>query len=241
MANNYFQFKEFRVEQGDTAMKVCTDSCIFGAYVQPSPPTTQVLDIGTGTGLLSLMLAQKATHFTITALEIDEAAYKQAQQNVDASPWANRIQVLHQAVQGFAPLPPLRYDLIISNPPFFENHLKTSNLSQNRALHSEALSFDELLTAVDQLLALDGVLAVLLPVYQMEVFANKASTYGLHISQQLRIHNSPKKRDFRMICHFSRKAPVDATAQEKELFIRDQQNEYSHEFVELLRPYYLHL
>jgi tRNA1Val (adenine37-N6)-methyltransferase len=241
MANDYFQFKEFRVEQGNTAMKVCTDSCIFGAYVQPALATRQVLDIGTGTGLLSLMLAQQGNHFNITALEIDEAAYLQAQQNVAASPWASRIEVLHQAVQNFAPNAPHPYDLIITNPPFFENHLKTKHLSQNRALHSEDLSFDELLIAVDQLLAAQGTLVVLLPVYQMEVFARKALAYDLHTHQALRIHNHPKKLDFRMVCYFRRKAVPNEEVIRDELFIRNAHNEYTPEFVDLLKPYYLHL
>lgn len=241
MANDYFQFKEFRVEQGNTAMKVCTDSCIFGAYVQPTTATRQVLDIGTGTGLLSLMLAQQGNQFNITALEIDEAAYLQAQQNVAASPWAPRINVLHQAVQNFVSQASPTYDLIITNPPFFENHLKTKHLSQNRALHSEDLSFDELLTATDQLLAPQGTLAVLLPVYQMEVFVHKALAYGLHTHQTLRIHNHPKKLDFRMVCHFRRKAVANEEVIRDELFIRNAHNEYTPEFVDLLKPYYLHL
>ncbi|EAY27619.1 tRNA1(Val) (adenine(37)-N6)-methyltransferase [Microscilla marina] len=241
MANNYFQFKQFKIEQGNTAMKVCTDSCIFGASVQPAPHTQQVLDIGTGTGLLSLMLAQRTSNLDITAVEIDEAAYNQAKANIEASPWATRIEVHHQAIQHFAQKHPAQYGLIMTNPPFFENHLKTQNLSQNRALHSEALSFNDLLIAIDKLLAPDGTLAVLLPMYQMEVFTTKAGDYGLQVFEQLQIHNHPQKRNFRRICYFSRKALPNEPVSENELFIRNEQNEYTPEFVQLLKAYYLYL
>ena len=243
--NNYFQFKQFRIEQGNTAMKVCTDSCIFGAYVQPKPQVRSVLDIGTGTGLLSLMLAQRVfkaqfkNEVFIDAVEIDLAAYTQACENVTASPWAQQIVVHHKAIQAYAQTCSTQYDFIITNPPFFENHLKTKHKAQNQALHSESLSFDELLVTIDKLLAAEGTLAVLLPVYQMEQFIKKAKEVGLGVSQSLRIHNHPKKRDLRMICYFERK--FSSMPNEQELFIRDVQQQYTPEFVALLKDYYLKL
>lgn len=243
MSNNYFQFKQFRVEQGDTAMKVCTDSCIFGACIEAKSQVQSVLDIGTGTGLLSLMLAQRITNrlqVAIDAVEIDKAAYKQATQNINNSPWSSQIKVHHAAIQQYAQNCGQPYDLIISNPPFFENHLKANHTNQNLALHSKSLSFDELLIAIDQLLAAEGTLAILLPVYQMQVFAEKARLKKLYINQQLLVHNNPKKRDFRMICHFSRNNDQKKYA-EKELYIRNAQNDYTEAFVNLLKAYYLHL
>ena len=242
--NNYFEFKQFRIEQGQTAMKVCTDSCIFGAYVQPKPEIRSVLDIGTGTGLLSLMLAQRLckhlpSEVQIDAVEIEKAAYEQACQNVAASPWANQVRVHHQAIQAYAQSSSQTYDLIITNPPFFENHLKTQHKAQNQALHSESLSFDDLLATIAQLLTEDGTLAVLLPVYQMTQFIQKAVALGLHLSQTLRIHNHPNKRDFRMIGYFERTLTQPPT--EQELFIRDAHHQYTPEFTALLKDYYLHL
>ncbi|OJJ19025.1 hypothetical protein BKI52_19585 [marine bacterium AO1-C] len=225
-------------------MKVCTDSCIFGAYVQPKPQVRSVLDIGTGTGLLSLMLAQRLCtdvlpEMYIDAVEIDEKAYEQACQNVAASPWTDRVRVHHQAIQAYAQSSDQTYDFIITNPPFFENHLKTQHKAQNQALHSESLSFDELLTAITQLLNKEGTLAVLLPVYQMEQFAQKATNVGLHLTQSLRIHNHPNKRDFRMIAYFERAAIQHPPKQE--LFIRDAHQQYTPAFIALLKDYYLHL
>ena len=242
--NNYFQFKQFRIEQGQTAMKVCTDSCIFGAYVQPKPQVQTVLDIGTGTGLLSLMLAQRLckdspSEVQIDAVEIEAAAYAQACQNVAASPWADRVRVHHQAIQAYVQSSTQTYDLIITNPPFFENHLKTQRKAQNQALHSESLSFDDLLAAIDQLLAPEGTLAVLLPVYQMTQFTEKARAIGLHLTQSLRIHNHPNKLDFRTIAYFERSLPQHPS--EQALFIRDAHQQYTPGFIKLLKDYYLHL
>lgn len=120
MANTYFQFKQFRINQDNTAMKVCTDSCIFGAYAEPKPEVRSVLDIGTGTGLLALMLAQRIIKKSlpgIDAVEIDSAAYKQARQNVANSPWVGQVKVYHESVQTYSQNCTKQYDFIMTNPP----------------------------------------------------------------------------------------------------------------------------
>ena len=149
MPNQFFKFKQFTIDQDQCAMKVCTDSCLFGAWVaeyleQEKNSLKTILDIGTGTGLLSLMLAQKTTA-NIDAVEIEEAASLQASNNFLASPWNNRLQVYHAPIQLFKPIHPKSYVFIICNPPFYENNLKTDNQLKNLALHSEALSLANLI------------------------------------------------------------------------------------------------
>lgn len=241
MANTYFQFKQFRIDQGSTAMKVCTDSCILGAYAEPKPEVRSVLDIGTGTGLLALMLAQRIIKKSlpgIDAVEIDQAAYEQARQNVANSPWAAQVEVYHEAVQTYSQSCGRQYDFIVTNPPFFEGHIKTRDIRQNLALHSECLTFGELIASIDLLLAKEGRLAVLLPVYQMQQFEALAQYKNLAVVQRLHIHNHPGKLDFRTISYFERNAK-NGLVVEQELFIRNAKQSYTQEFIDLLGAYYL--
>jgi tRNA1Val (adenine37-N6)-methyltransferase len=239
MPNNYFQFKQFIIQQADCAMKVCTDSCILGAYTQVSD-NQRVMDIGTGTGLLALMLAQRA-NVQIDAIEIDLGAYQQAVENVANSPWAEQIKVYPQAIQDFArQFTDAKYDLIIANPPFFKNNWKSTSTAKNLALHSESLNFADLLAVVRQFLSSAGSFWVLLPEYEAEVLAKKAAQYDLQTQQKLLIYNRPETAVFRVIqeIKFS-KQTLDNQSISQELFIRDTQNEYTPEFRELLKDYYL--
>jgi len=141
MGNSWFQFKEFRVEQGRTAMKVCTDSCIFGAYVamresEAQSPVSTFLDVGSGTGLLSLMIAQKLTDAKIQAVEKDDGAFLDCQLNFGSSPWSENLTVFHSSFEEFAEGNPERFDRIICNPPFFLNHLRSPDAGRNQSMHN---------------------------------------------------------------------------------------------------------
>src|SRR5262245_58656662 len=145
MPNSYFQFKQFVIHQEHCAMKVTTDGCLFGAWVAASKAGNaaagkHVLDIGTGTGLLSLMYAQKHPHAQIDAIEIDEAAAQQAADNFAASPWQKRLQLIHSDIKDYRPSHP--YDTIISNPPFYENQLSSGNAKKNMAHHSSSIGLE---------------------------------------------------------------------------------------------------
>ena len=237
MANNFFKFKKFTVYQDQCVMKVCTDSCIFGAY---TPVTNQkrILDIGTGTGLLSLMLAQR-TEAKIDAVEIDFEAYQQALQNVQNTPWKHRIQVYHQSIQTFQEQfeKPV-YDLILTNPPFYENYLKSPSTDKNIALHAESLSFDELLEAIKTLLKPDGYWAVLLPEYESKRLENKAHLFGYQVFNQLLIKNQEDEQAFRIINLYSSQKQAPAP-RSKTIHIRNSSGEYSEAFKNLLKDYYL--
>jgi tRNA1Val (adenine37-N6)-methyltransferase len=138
LGNSYFQFKQFTVHQGDCAMKVTTDACIQGAWTPVQKDEVRILDIGAGTGLLSLMLAQKAPNAIVDAVELNEQAATQAGQNFAGSPWADRLNVICSDIQGYRATH--KYDLIISNPPFFNNSLKGPEASRNNARHTTALT-----------------------------------------------------------------------------------------------------
>lgn len=232
MPNNYFRFKEFTVNQERCAMKVCTDACLFGAWVaENASGVTRVLDIGTGTGLLSLMLAQKS-EAVIDAVEIDEEAYGQATENFAGSPWSDRLQVFHQRIQDYGAGP---YDLIISNPPFYEGDLKSNDDKRNLALHSEALGLEGLLQAVKRLLTDDGKFAVLLPFHRGEYFENLVAKYGFSVEKKVFVQQTPSHPSFRIMYLVS---GLTAVPDVLSITIKSN-NQYTESFSHLLKDYYL--
>lgn len=237
MSNTYFQFKHFTIHQERCAMKVCTDACLFGAWVGNNVEryklgVERILDIGAGTGLLSLMLAQKTTAL-IDAIELDEHTAEQAAENFEATAWKERLQV----IQGDARLVHLgrKYDLVISNPPFFENDLKTEDSRRNIALHSDSLSLEELLTVIKKNLAENGRFAVLLPYHRKKEFEQLAIAGGFNVAEEVSIKQTPAHPYFRVILLCT---TVVATAAHTSIFIRDS-DEYSSAFTNLLKDYYL--
>jgi tRNA1Val (adenine37-N6)-methyltransferase len=156
-----FRFKHFIIKQERAAMKVCTDSCLFGSLID-SENIKNALDIGCGTGLLSLMVAQKNLKIQITALEIDQNAVFDAAENIHESPFLNQITLHHQTVQDFAKKSNEKFDLIFCNPPFFQNNLKSDKIEKNIAHHAETLTFDDLAESIDVLLEEKGSAWILL-------------------------------------------------------------------------------
>lgn len=236
MANSYFQFKQFRVEQSLAAMKVCTEACLFGALVNFHIPQ-RILDIGTGTGLLSLMLAQKYSCH-IDAVEIDKDAFDQATLNFKNSSWANRLSLYHHSIQEFQNHNSLKYDLVISNPPFFSDHLQSKDAAKNGALHTNFLSQNDLLTAVMSVLSAEGEFNLLLPPAESEKFDLLAMGRQLFLRERIVVYNKQGMPPFRFISKygFNKTKPHS-----KEIHIRNKKGEYSEAFIELLKPYYLNL
>jgi tRNA1Val (adenine37-N6)-methyltransferase len=238
--NSYFQCKQFTIQQDKCAMKVCTDACLFGAWVadyllsQKINPTT-ILDIGTGTGLLSLMLAQKI-ETKITAIEIEEAAYNQAKENIENSNLKNNITVQLENITkaNFSE----KFDNIICNPPFFENQLKSNEVVRNIAMHATTLSYAALANAIKNNLAENGKAFLLLPHYAIAIFEKELIAYNLFVNHSLQIKHSPTRSFFRVVLVISKKI---STKEITEMSIKNEANNYSDDFVYLLKDYYLYL
>ncbi|GAB3010856.1 tRNA1(Val) (adenine(37)-N6)-methyltransferase [Spirosoma pulveris] len=245
-----FSFKQFTIRQDRTAMKVCTDACVLGACAdvegeRTTDQVSRILDIGTGTGLLALMAAQRNPKAMVDAVEVDEAAFNQAIENVAASPFADRVRVIQDRIQQYQPA--TRYDRILTNPPFYTNHLRSPDAAVNRALHTDDLPFPELVEAVTRLIQPTGQWWVLLPPFETDLLTELARKTGLHTFKRLFLRHNSQKAAFRIVSGYSYvKRPLD----EKTLTIyervdvadqaKSQSKEmYSPEFRALLRDFYL--
>jgi tRNA1Val (adenine37-N6)-methyltransferase len=234
-----FTFKKFEISQKQTAMKVCTDACLFGAIVEVDDSMNKILDIGTGTGLLALMLAQRASSAQITAVEIEKEAAEEATCNVSQSIFNQQIEVKSQSIQSFAENKVAVFDLIISNPPFFKNHLKSADEKKNKALHNDSLSFEEICTLSYTLLKSDGSLWILLPPFEMGRFEHLALKSGFKTSKMTHLRHRPSKAIFRQIAHFTKKTPANGTVFDEVCIYEKDNTTYSQRFVSLLKNYYL--
>ncbi|CAN5438514.1 methyltransferase [soil metagenome] len=236
-----FRFKQFTIHQDRTAMKVCTDACVLGAYTNVVNLPAHILDIGTGTGLLALMAAQRNPEALIDAVEIDDAAFSQATQNVGASPFAGRVRVIHSRIQDFqATLSQQEtriYDQILTNPPFYTNHLRSPDTAVNRALHTDDLPFSELVESVIRLLKPEGEWWVLLPPYEAQKLADFAKKSGLRPFRRLSIRHNSRKPIFRIVTGFS--SGADTTVDETLNIHEGDGRTYTAEFQTLLRDFYL--
>jgi len=238
MPNTYFQFKQFKINQDQCAMKVCTDACILGAwFAQKTPAWSHVLDIGSGTGLLMLMLAQKHKG-EIRGIELDLAAYRQLRDNIGQSPWSGMLKAFPGDVRSFSF--PGKFDFIITNPPFFEGDLPSASETSILAKHSKELTLGELLTVIDANLTPEGSFGILLPYHRTGWFAEQAVVrYGFFLRESLMVRQTPGHGFFRSILYFSRHR--EASVPTNELTIQNSEGGYTADFVELMKDYYLYL
>lgn len=218
-------------------MKVCTDACVLGAWFACQiSGGMRVLDIGSGSGLLMMMLAQKADA-AIDGIEIDEPSFGQLQENIERSKWKDKLTAFNGDVRTFSF--PHKYDFIITNPPFFENDLLSNEDNLNIAKHSKSLTLEELVQAIDRNLTVDGSFGVLLPYHRLEYFTDLCGRSGFGLKGQLLVKQSVRHGYFRAVLHFSRGTAGEADHQE--LMIQDESGKYTPEFVSLLKDYYLYL
>ena len=217
-------------------MKVSTDACLFGAYIDTGDANT-ILDIGTGTGLIALMLAQRS-NASIDAVDIDESAYKQARDNFNQSPWKDRLHAHHADIIEWYNHEEKKFDLVVSNPPFFDSHMKSGEKKKNLAKHSDALPLKELLDAVIRFLKPTGIFYLMLPEMEMEKFIAVAAKKELYLNKQLTVKNFKAGPVFRLICSFSfNLSPII----NDEIVIWQAKEKYTERFMELLKEYYLYI
>lgn len=237
MPNNYFQFKQFTIHQEHSAMKVGTDGVLLGAWAH-GEEATHILDIGTGTGLIALMLAQR-THALIDAIELDEAAYREALHNVAQSPWPEKIQVHHTSFQEFAAQAAPNCDLVVCNPPFFKHSLKASSEQRTKARHTDTLTTAELFSGVQGLLAPNGRFEVIIPAENLTEYKQSAAQHLCFLNHLLWIKPTPQKPAKRVLCSFS-KTPFPLI---DEILVIESggRHVYSAEYQMLTRDYYLNL
>ncbi|MBN1113628.1 MAG: methyltransferase [Bacteroidales bacterium] len=228
-----FRFKKFTINQDNCAMKVGTDGVLLGAWVNTNQ-TNQILDIGTGTGLISLMIAQRS-NAKIDAIDIDYDAYNCACQNVEQSEWKERIKVFNKSLQDFST--DYKYDLIVSNPPFFENSLKASCNKRTLARHTDSLPFNDFVNICINLLSENGRLAVILPVLQGESLIEKCQKQGLFLTRRTNIKPTPEKESKRILLEFGF---IKADIENSTLVIESNgRHQYSEQYKSLTKDYYL--
>ena len=235
---NPFKFKQFTIHQDKTAMKVGTDGVLLGAWVNISDKIESILDIGTGTGLISLQLAQRSSAETIDALEIEPNAYEQAVENFENSDWGDRLFCYHASLEEFVNKIDNKYDLIISNPPFFSDTYK--KLEQNRALarHINSLTFEQLLQDTSKLLSKTGTCAFIIPYQKEKYFLNVAAKNKLFPQRITRVKgnmNTTFKRTLLQLSFTKISPNID------QLVIEIERHLYTQEYINLVRDFYLNL
>ncbi len=228
-----FTFKQFHVDHGQCAMKVGTDGILLGCWANVSDKRN-ALDIGAGSGLICLMLAQRMDKSSdVTGVEIDPQAFVQAQQNINASPWRN-VTITRQDITDY--YPNKQFDLVVSNPPFFERSLTSPNVERTLARHTESLSFESLCSVVNRVMTQDGEFALVLPFTEAERFILVAKRQGLYLSRQTIVRSKRDKAPLRSLMTFT--FTIQEVVQST-LIIHAESGDYSDDYKTLCRDFYL--
>lgn len=235
MRGKGFTFKQFHIEHSRCAMKVGTDGTLLGAWAT-LPANGRILDIGTGTGLIAIMAAQRTSEAIITAIDIDEDCVLQAQENIAASPWPDRIEVIHSALQEFDASE--KFDVIISNPPYFIDSQLSPDTARSTARHTTTLPFNELVTGVRRLLADGGHFSLILPPTEMERFRSAARGV-MFVVRECHVWSTPTSGVRRIMAEFQAEPPAELTVVEKIVIEEKGRHEYSEEYRTLTRDFYL--
>ncbi len=233
-----FQFKEFTIHQDRCAMKIGTDGVLLGAWISLENQPNSILDIGAGTGVIALQMAQRSQAETIDAVEIDDHAYEQCTGNFEASPWADRMFCYHASIQEFASEIDDQYDLIVSNPPFYSETYKTDDAARDQARFNDALPFQHLLVCAAHLLSEKGIFALILPKKEELEFIELASQSNLYPSRICSVKGSPQSEEKRVLMEFTfEKKETSLTT----LVIENSRHNYTEDYIELVKDFYLKL
>jgi tRNA1Val (adenine37-N6)-methyltransferase len=232
-----FQFKQFSIHQDKTAMKVGTDGVLLGAWAPTEHNPISILDIGTGTGLIALMLAQRTSAEQIDALEIDEDAYEQAVDNFENSPWGDRLFCFHAGLDEFMDEPEDEYDLIVSNPPFYAEDYKSDSEQRDLARFQDAMPFEDLVEAADLLLSENGIFAVIIPYKEEDRLVALAKKFELFPIKITRVKGTPTTEIKRSLLAFSRHKIAEIPTDE--LVIETARHVYTPEYISLTKDFYL--
>ena len=234
MGNNWFKFKQFTVYQDSAAMRVGTDGVLLGAWAQ-HPAPLRILDVGSGTGVISLMAAQRWSEARIDAIDPDLGAFEQSRSNFEQSPWGNRLTAHHVDLQHFEAEP---YDLIISNPPYFVNSLKNPDLIKSTARHTDTLPHNELVLHATRLLSPTGTFAVILPADLRLNLLEISKQNGLSLYRIAEIFDRQGRNQIRIMAEF--KKSVSAEPINEKIYIRDvESNDYTEQYKTLTKDFYL--
>lgn len=237
MHDHAFHFKQFTIHHDKCAMKVGTDGVLLGAWTTIQSET-KILDIGTGTGLIALMLAQKSSAL-IDAIEIDRDSFEEAGKNIAASPWHTRIKIYHTSLQDFEKTAGNKYDLIVSNPPFFSDAYKAPDEARNIARHTnESLSFDDLLNGVTSLLESEGRFCAIFPCKEGTDFIERSKSNNLFVQKLTRVKTKIEKQEKRLLIEFGFKEIIPAI---NDMVIQEEDLSFTREYIELTKDYYLGL
>ncbi len=236
MQKKPFVFKEFEVHQDQCAMKIGTDSVLLGAWVSLKGNPFSILDIGAGTGVIALMLAQRSHAELIDAVEIDDNAYEQCVDNFEQSPWGDRLFCYHASLEEFAEEIEDKYDLIISNPPFYSEDYKTENNQRDLARFQDAMPFNHLIESVSKLLSENGIFSIIIPFKEEASFIKLASEFGLFPNRILHVKGHPTSEIKRSLIEFSfRESDIKTEA----LIIETERHQYTQDYISLTKDFYL--
>ena len=236
MSTEPFKFKQFSIIQDNCAMKVGTDAVLLGSWVTLKNNPFSILDIGSGTGILALMLAQRSNAQLIDALEIDDQAFEQCVENFENSLWSDRLFCYYASLKEFTKEIDLKYDLIISNPPFYQNDFKSKNTQRNKARFEEAMPFDLLLESVSKLLSKHGFFSVIIPFKKEKPFINLASKVNLFPIRILHVKGNPSTKIVRSLITFSFQS---SEIKLEQLIIETSRHQYTKDYINLTKDFYL--